>query len=164
MLIAAQRHGPVRAVPINDEKASTVQPIVDQHIDKDCHLMSDGHRTYISIGKTFSAHSYVNHSSGEYARGDTHSNTAESFASFFERTRVGVFHFMSDKHLSRYLHEATFRWDNRVPTKKKTPSGKKKVVMKPRKFEDTLLILASRISGVQLRRTDNWSIKDIAFA
>jgi len=164
VLIAAQRCGPVRAVPIDDEQASTVRPIVDQYVDKDCHLMSDGHRTYISIGKHFSAHSYVTRSSGEYARGGTHSNTAESFVSFFERTRVGVFHFISDKHLSRYLHEATFRWDNRVPTEKKTPSGKKKVVMRPRQFKETLLILASRIAGIQLRRTDNWSIKDIAVA
>jgi len=124
--------------------------------------MSDGHRTYISIGKQFSAHSFVTRTSGEYARGQTHSNTAESFVSFFERTRVGVFHFISDKHLSRYLDEATFRWDNRVPTEKKTPSGKKKVIMRPRQFKETLLILASRIAGIQLRRTDNWSIKDIA--
>jgi len=164
VLVAAQRGGPVRAVPIKDEKASTVQPIVDQYIDKDCHLMSDGHRTYMSIGKHFSAHSTVVRSSGEYAHGATNSNTAESFVSFFERTRVGVFHFMSNKHLSRYLHEATFRWENRVPTKKKTPSGKKKVVMKPRKFKDTLLILASRISGTQLRRTNNWGIRDVALA
>ena len=141
-----------------------MQPIVDQYIDKDCHLMSDGHRTYMSIGKHFSAHSTVVRSSGEYAHGATNSNTAESFVSFFERTRVGVFHFMSNKHLSRYLHEATFRWENRVPTKKKTPSGKKKVVMKPRKFKDTLLILASRISGTQLRRTNNWGIRDVALA
>lgn len=126
--------------------------------------MSDGHRTYISIGKNFSAHSTVNHSAGEYARGNAHSNTAESFASFFERTRVGVFHFISDKHLSRYLHEATFRWENRIPKKKKTPAGKKKVIMQPRQFKETLAILASRISGVQLRRTSNWSIKDVAFA
>jgi len=126
--------------------------------------MSDGHRTYISIGKNFSAHSTVNHSVGEYARGNAHNNTAESFASFFERTRVGVFHFISDKHLPRYLHEATFRWENRIPKEKKTPAGKKKVIMQPRQFKETLAILASRISGVQLRRTSNWSIKDIAFA
>ena len=62
--------------------------------------MSDGHRTYMSIGKHFSAHSTVVRSTGEYAQGDTHSNTAESFVSFFERSRVGVFHFMSEKHLS----------------------------------------------------------------
>jgi hypothetical protein len=126
--------------------------------------MSDGHRTYISIGKHFSAHSTVKHSAGEYARGNAHSNTAESFASFFERARVGVFHFISDQHLSRYLHEATFRWENRIPTEKKTSSGKMKIVMKPRQFKETLAILASRISRVQLRRTSSWGIKDIAFA
>ena len=141
-----------------------MRPLVDQYVDRNCHLMSDGHRTYISIGKKFSNHSTVKHSAGEYARGNAHSNTAESFASFFERARVGVFHFISDQHLSRYLHEATFRWENRIPTEKKTPSGKTKVVMQPRRFVETLAILASRISGVQLRRTSKWGIKDIALA
>jgi hypothetical protein len=137
---------------------------VEQYIDRDCHLMSDGHRTYISIGKDFWAHSTVKHSAGEYARGSAHCNTAESFTSFFKRTRVGVFHYISDEHLSRYLHEATFRWENRVPMEKKTPSGRMKIVMKPRRFKETLAILASRISRVQLRRTSNWGIKDVAFA
>ena len=141
-----------------------MRPLVDQYIDRNCHLMSDGHRTYVSIGRQFSNHSTVNHSAGEYARGNTHSNTAESFASFFERARVGVFHFISDQHLTRYLDEATFRWENRVPTEKKTPSGKMKIVMQPRQFLETLSILASRISGVQLRRTSNWGLKDIALA
>ncbi|CAB1075410.1 ISSpo8, transposase, partial [Olavius algarvensis Delta 1 endosymbiont] len=47
----------------------------------------------------------VNHSAKEYARGDVHNNTAESFNSILERAKQGVFHYMSSKHLPRYLNE-----------------------------------------------------------
>jgi hypothetical protein len=75
--------------------------------------MSDGHRSYVHMGQRFLKHSKVNQSSGEYSRGNVHCNTAESFSSLFERARVGVFHYFSGKHLSRYLNEFTFRRDNR---------------------------------------------------
>ncbi|CAB1083331.1 ISSpo8, transposase, partial [Olavius algarvensis Delta 1 endosymbiont] len=54
----------------------------------------------------------VNHSAKEYARGDVHNNTAESFNSTLERAKQGVFHYMSSKHLPRYLNEIGFRWDH----------------------------------------------------
>ena len=163
MLIAAQRSGPVRAVPIDGEKVSQLQPVIDQHIDKGSHLMSDEHRSYLKMGKQFSFHSHVNHSKHEYARGRVHNNTAESFSATFKRAQIGIFHYMSTKHLSRYLHEFEFRWENRVADKKRTKSGKNKVVMKPIPFIDMLIILIMRLSGIRLRRTKCWGIEDIAY-
>ena len=107
-----------------------MQPVIDQHIDKDSHLMSDAHRSYVSMGKQFSAHSHVNHSKREYARGDVHNNTAESFSATFKRAQIGVFHYTSAKHLSRYLHEFGFRWENRVAEKRLTKSVKIKFFIK----------------------------------
>lgn len=52
------------------------------------------------MSKQFSAHSNVNHSKHEYSRGDVHNDTAESFIGNFKRAQIGVFHYMSDKHLS----------------------------------------------------------------
>ena len=140
-----------------------MQPVIDQHIDKDSHLMSDEHRSYVSMGKQFSAHSHVNHSKHEYSRGDVHNNTTESFNANFKRAQIGVFHYMSDKHLSRYLNEFSFRWENRVADAKHTKTGKKKIVMKPIPIIDLLIILLMRISGLRLRRTRCWGIEDIAF-
>ena len=124
--------------------------------------MSDEHRSYMSMGKQFSAHSHVNHSKHEYSRGDVHSNTAESFNSIFKRALNGVFHYMSEKHLSRYLHEIGFRWENRVKDKKRTKTGEYKTVMKPIPIIDMLIILIMRLSGIRLRRTKAWGIEDIA--
>ena len=163
MLIAAQRSGPVRAVPIDSETVAQMQPVIDHHIDKDSHLMSDEHRSYISMGKQFPAHSHVNHSKREYSRGDIHNNTAESFNSNFKRALIGVFHYISDKHLLRYLHELGFRWENRVEDKKRTKTGEYKTVMKPIPTIDMLIILIMRFSRIRLRRTKAWGIEDIAF-
>ena len=114
MLIAVERRGPVRAVSIDSEKVATMQPVINQHLCKSSHLISDMHRSHMAIGKQFAVHSYVNHSLREYSRGNVHTNTAESFAGIVKRARVGVFHYMSQLHLNRYMNEFEFRWNNRV--------------------------------------------------
>ena len=45
-------------------------------------------------------------------RGDVHINSTESFSPMIERVKWGVFHYMSRKHLSRYLTEIEFRWNH----------------------------------------------------
>lgn len=153
----------MRAVPIKNEKAGTIQPAVDHHIDTNAHLMTDGHRSYRQIGKQFTSHSTVVHSKGEYSRGWVHCNSSESFASLLERARFGVFHYMSKKHLQRYLHEFSFRWDHRVAEFKKTKSGRTKKVMKPIPIIDMLILLIMGISGCHLKRTPQWGFQEVAF-
>jgi hypothetical protein len=150
VLIAVERHGPVRAVPIASEKVSEMQPIVDRILSKSAHLMSDGHRSYVSIGKQFTAHSHVNHS-------------AESFSSILERARIGVFHHMSPKHLRRYLNEFEFRWENRVPVEEVAADGKTKTVMKKIPIMDMIILMIMRCAGYALKRTRSWGLMDIAF-
>lgn len=163
MLIAVERQGSVRALPIENEKVATLKPILKRLIDKDSHLMSDGHKSYTNIGQQFSKHSKVTHSKGEYSRGPVHCNTAESFSSLLERARVGVFHYFSEKHLSRYLNEFSFRWDNRIPIEKIVKPGKKKTIMKPIPIIKMLYLLIKAVSGSHLRRTKSWGIQDVNF-
>jgi len=89
----------------------------------------------------------------EYARGEAHNNTAESFNANLERAKLGVFHYMSKKHLARYLHEACFRWNHRIEELKMNKKGVLKIVMKPMPVIDMLTSLLSRAPGCQLRRT-----------
>ena len=72
-------------------------------VDKKAHLMTDGNHVYQWIGKNYAAHCRINHGAKEFARGDVYNNTAESFNSLFERAKQGIFHYMSPKHLERYL-------------------------------------------------------------
>jgi hypothetical protein len=66
---------------------------------------------------------HVKHSKRDYSRGQVHCNTAESFSSLFERARMDVFHYLSPKHLSRYLNAFEFRWEQRLPVEKVAKSG-----------------------------------------
>ena len=163
-MIAAERCGPVRAIPIENEKVATLQPIIDKFIDKRAHLMSDEHRSYMKLGKQFAAHSHVNHSKHQYSNGAVHSNTAESFSSLFKRAQVGVFHYISKKHLSRYLNEFEFRWENRIPIERTNKKGKTISAMIQIPIIDMLIILIMRFSGFFLRRTKSWGISDFSFA
>lgn len=127
-------------------------------MNKDAHLMSDQHHTHNHIGRLYAAHSTVNHLQKQYARGDVHVNTTESFASILERAKLGVFHYMSSKHLSRYLNEIGFRWDHRIPAEKITKKGIKKIIMQPMPVMDKLASLLAKAIGKQLLRTSNGSI------
>ena len=50
-------------------------------------------------------HETVNHSRGEYVRGEAGTQGIESFWSMFKRAYVGTYHKMSPKHLNRYVQE-----------------------------------------------------------
>jgi hypothetical protein len=163
VLIAVERHGPVRAVSVESEKVDTLQPIIDQHLCKSSHLMSDMHRSHVAIGKQFSAKSYVNHSQREFSRGNVHTNTAESFTAIVKRARVGVFHYMSRLHLDRYMSEFEFRWNHRVADEVIDKKGRCKTVMRPIPIIDMIVILIMQFSGYCLKRTSVGGLKDAAF-
>lgn len=59
------------------------------------------------------AHAFVNHSAGQYGRGEIHTNTIEGYYSIFKRGMKGVYQHCSEKHLHRYLAEFDFRYSNR---------------------------------------------------
>ena len=153
MLVAVERNGPVRAVPVTSDKLADLLPHITRFVDRQSHLMTDQLQTYRRVGKMFAAHDWVNHGEREYARGNTHNNTAESFNANLERAKLGVFHYMSKKHLPRYLHEVCFRWNHRIPELKKDKKGVLKIVMKPMPLIPKLRSLLSRAPGCQVRRT-----------
>jgi hypothetical protein len=164
ILIAAERGGQVRTELISSDKRDELEPIIERFVDKQSHLMTDKSRSYPKIGENYFDHSSVNHSIKEYARGDVHNNTAESFGSMLERARIGVFHKMSDRHLHRYLHEAEFRWTHRVEVKNKSGTKAKKRRWKPRPAIEMLTIMFEGIVGLQLRRSKNGGIFDLNLA
>jgi hypothetical protein len=150
-------------LPVKSEKLLCLAPVVEGWVSKDAHLMTDELQAYCRIGQSFAGHSSVNHSQKEYARGNVHNNSAESFAAILERAKQGVFHYLSNKHLTRYLSEFSFRWDQRIPEKKTTRKGVKKIVMRPLPVMVLLIALLSKAAGRQLRRTLNWSIVSLAY-
>jgi hypothetical protein len=54
-------------------------------------------------------HKTVRHSAGEFVRDMAHTNGIESFWSLLKRGYIGVYHYMSEHHLHRYVNEFSFR-------------------------------------------------------
>jgi hypothetical protein len=158
VLVAVERNGPVRSAPVESDSIAALSPVIDQFVSKRAHLKTDELHAYKLIGRKYASHQWVNHKSKEYSRGDTHNNTAESFNAVLERAKQGVFHYLSKKHLSRYLHEIGFRWNQREPDLKVTKKGKLKIVMKRLPAITMLKSLLVHASGRQARRTVNGGI------
>jgi transposase-like protein len=109
-----ERDGRVRSFHVADVNAKNLRKIIFTTASRKSHLMTDGAPSYPRIGRDFAAHSVVNHAEGEYVRaGIHHSNTVENYFSILKRGIVGVFHHVSEAHLSRYLSEFDFRYSNR---------------------------------------------------
>jgi hypothetical protein len=157
-LIAAQRGGPVRAAIVESEKVSVLSPLMESFVQKDACLMADKSRSHQNIAKSYAAHEFVNHGSKEFVRGDVHINTTESFGALLERAKQGVYHYLSEKHLFRYLNEISFRWNHRIPDKEIIKNGKKKIIYKPMPVSDMVTSILNKAAGRQIRWTNNGGI------
>jgi hypothetical protein len=161
VLVAVERRGPVRTALVDSDKTAELKPVIADFVDPGSHLMSDELQAYKGIGKAYGAHEWVKHGKKEFARGEVHNNTAESFNAILERAKQGVFHYFSPQHLQRYLHQIGFRWDHRIPEEKQTRKGAVKIVMKPMPLLERMRSLLSGALGRQIRRTRNGGIRSI---
>jgi transposase-like protein len=155
VLVMVERHGVVRTAMIANDSHAEIAPLVDRHVDKASFLMTDQNPVYMRIAKDYAGHASVNHGDGEFARGEVHNNTAESFNAIVERAKFGVFHRLSKKHLQRYLNEIAFRWNHRQPVKKLCG----RVVMEPLPLLDQLWSLLAHCLWRQIRRTPNYGFR-----
>jgi transposase-like protein len=112
-----ERGGRVRAHKIERVDAATLKGAIRENVDRKAQIMTDEFRSYHGLGKEFAGgHEVVRHSAGEYARGDAHTNTVESYFALLKRGVMGSFHHVSKQHLDRYCDEFSFRWDHRSIT------------------------------------------------
>ena len=108
-----ERDGRARSFHVANVNAKTLRTVIMTSVHRTSHLMTDRANLYVKPGREFASHGAVDHSSGEYVRGKTHSNTAENFFSILKRGIIGTFHHVSEAHLKRYLAEFDFRYSNR---------------------------------------------------
>lgn len=115
VLALIARDGSIRTQVLPNITGETLRKAIIENVNvPSARLLTDELHAYKKIGKEFSGgHEFVKHSAGEYARGDIHSNTAESFFATLKRGIYGTFHAVSKKHLHRYVNEFAFRWDTR---------------------------------------------------
>ena len=113
VVVAVERNGKAFSKPVDNISSAEIEKKVLSQVDHTSVLMTDEYTTYIPIGRTFGGHHRILHSSGEYSRGFIYTNTAESYFSLLKRGVIGIFHFISRKHMERYCAEFDFRWDHR---------------------------------------------------
>lgn len=108
-----ERGGQVRSRHVPHVSAKTLRPILVTLVDRKSALMTDDASQYRIMGREFAHHESVNHSVGEYVRGDASTNAVENYYSILKRGITGTYHHVSQAHLKRYLAEFDFRYNER---------------------------------------------------
>lgn len=108
-----ERDGDLRAGVIGDLKAKTIQSVIRQHVAPGATVMTDEHPSYVGLDGDFNHHA-VNHTAREFVRHYTiHTNGIESVWALLKRQIIGIHHWVSPKHLDRYVAEMAWRFNRR---------------------------------------------------
>jgi len=111
---AVERDGQLRRRIVPDVTAKTLKAAIREEVDRQARIITDEFTSYSGIGPEFAGgHETVCHGTKEYARGDVHTNTAESSHALVKRGIVGIYHNVSREYLHRYLWQFDFLWNNR---------------------------------------------------
>ncbi len=108
-----ERGGELRTMETPNLRAKTVHDAIRQNVQAGTSIMTDQHGAFIGLDG-YHFHHRVNHGKGEYIRHFIpHTNGIESVWALFKRKITGTHHWLSRKHLNRYLAEMTWRFNRR---------------------------------------------------
>ncbi len=114
VFVAVERQGQLRRRVLADVTALTLKTAIREEVDRQARIVTDEYLGYVGIGKEYAGgHERVCHGTREYARGDVHTNTAESSHALVKRGIMGIYHNVSRDYLHRYLWQFDFLWNNR---------------------------------------------------
>ncbi len=108
-----ERGGKLVAQKVSDARGDTLSLIIRRYVRPGSRIYTDEYIGYKSLHNSEYRHSFVRHNEGEYYFGDAHTNTIEGFWGHLKRMILGIYHFVSAKHLQRYVNEAVFRYNTR---------------------------------------------------
>lgn len=115
--LISRETGEVRSQAVPSVSGPNLRSVLAENVDPaKTHLHTDASLIYRRMAGDFEAHSYVDHSKGEYVRGDVSTNQAEAFFSQLKRSLDGTHHHVSREHLGRYLAEFDFRFSTSKET------------------------------------------------
>jgi transposase-like protein len=105
-----ERQGDAKLVMIGKD---SLKDVIRKHVSTDAYINTDEHNGYKGLNREFADHDSVNHSQGQFVKGDVHTNSVEGMFSLFSRMIFGIYHQVSEKHLQQYCNEFTFRFNSR---------------------------------------------------
>lgn len=113
-----ERKGMVMTKIIKAVDCPNVFDAIVTNIEPNTKIMSDTAGVYRSLpliqynNKPMNyTHETVDHDGKEYVRGEAHINSVEGFWSLCKRSIVGIYHYVSPKHLDQYLNEFCYRYN-----------------------------------------------------
>ncbi len=112
VLCIVERNGELRTFHVPNAKAVTLQGAVRQNVARGATVMTDEDRAFLGLGADY-IHRTVNHSKGEYVRVTVHNNNVEGVWALLKRQIFGIHHWVSSKHLAKYVAEMTWRYNRR---------------------------------------------------
>ncbi len=92
-----------------------VLPFIRRHVEPGSEIMADSLPAYTGLRADYTLET-VNHAAEEYVRGRVHNNGMENFWSLLKRALGGTYVSVEPFHLTRYLDEQTFRFNERKGT------------------------------------------------
>ncbi|MGN6196726.1 MAG: IS1595 family transposase [Ginsengibacter sp.] len=112
-----QINGKVRTFVVANTDAQTLHTIMGENVEEGSILVTDSYRSYNGLDARFTHIKVKHETNGGYVvkigNEKFHTNNIENFWSIFKRGIIGIYHFVSVKHLERYCQELGYRYNNR---------------------------------------------------
>lgn len=108
----------VKAVKVPTAEKDFLLPKINLNVKSGSTILTDTYHAYKDLSKKYN-HQTIKHSAGEYVRSDArvsfkiHTNTVEGFWSLLKRGINGTYHWVSKKHINKYLNEYSMRYNSR---------------------------------------------------
>lgn len=113
---AVERGGKARITHVKSSGTRVLIPEIQRTISPDATIFSDQYGSYLSLKRLGYAHTSVNHSKLEFARGVVHTNTIEGAWAHFKLGIAAIYLGVSKKHLQLYCSEFEYRYNTRQMT------------------------------------------------
>lgn len=113
LLGAVSRDGKAVVRHVKGNWTEALLPEIPKMVSPGSHICHDDYTVYRKLHSLGYVHSSVNHSHGEYVKGDTHTQNIENFWSHLKRGITGTYRGVSEKYLGAYASEYAFRYSHR---------------------------------------------------
>jgi transposase-like protein len=110
---AVERGGRVKATVLPSRRGPRLKETLIEWVEAESIIVTDYWPAYNGLEKHFISHSRINHSTGIYVEGDTHTNTIEGFFGHLKPSIRGTYRKVSHRWLQGYLNEFTWRYNLR---------------------------------------------------
>jgi transposase-like protein len=131
-----QRSGNAKAMKLESMKVYDIQDKIYDNVKEGSTIYTDANPSYKMLNWNYK-HQAINHSKKEFRKGKAYTSGVEGFFGLVKKNINGTFHWISKKHIDKYLSEITYRYNVRL-------------LVQSKKFENFVNNLSGRLTYNQL--------------